>query len=71
MAFRASHNTKPQLLSMTPSYLQNQYHFGDSYTLPSVLQQEVQHRLSLEYSFFVLSQKHFPEDFTSMMLVFS
>lgn len=31
----ASHSAKPQLLSMTSSYLQNQYHLGDFYTLPS------------------------------------
>ena len=31
----ASHSAKPQLLSMSPSYLQNQYHQGNSYTLLS------------------------------------
>ena len=31
----ASHSAEPQLLCVTPSCLQNQYHLGDSYTLPS------------------------------------
>ena len=31
----ASHSTEPQLLCVTPSCLQNQYHLGDPYTLPS------------------------------------
>ncbi|KAL6057987.1 hypothetical protein STEG23_015855 [Scotinomys teguina] len=31
----ASHSAEPQLLSMTPSCLQNQYHLGDSHTTPS------------------------------------
>jgi hypothetical protein len=31
----ASHSAEPQLLCMTASCLQNQYHLGDSYTLPS------------------------------------
>ena len=30
-----SHCAEPQLLCMIPSCLQNQYHIGDSYTLPS------------------------------------
>jgi hypothetical protein len=30
-----TYNAKPQLFFMTPSCLQNQYHLGDSYTLPS------------------------------------
>ena len=32
----ASHSVEPQLLWVTPSCLQNQYHLGDSYTLPSL-----------------------------------
>jgi hypothetical protein len=32
----ASHSAKPQLLSMIPSCIQNQYHLGNSYTLPSL-----------------------------------
>ena len=28
--FMVSYNAKPQLLFMTPTYLQNQYHLGDS-----------------------------------------
>ena len=31
----ASHSAEPQVLFMTPSCLQSQYHLGDSYTLPS------------------------------------
>jgi hypothetical protein len=31
----AFHSAEPQLLFRTPSCLQNQYHLGDSYTLPS------------------------------------
>jgi hypothetical protein len=30
----ASHSAEPQVLCVTPSCLQNQYHLGDSYTLP-------------------------------------
>jgi hypothetical protein len=33
----ASHSAVPQLLCVTPSYLQNQYHLGNSYTLPSTV----------------------------------
>uniref|UniRef100_A0A8C6GL60 Uncharacterized protein n=1 Tax=Mus spicilegus TaxID=10103 RepID=A0A8C6GL60_MUSSI len=33
--FMASHSAEPQLLCETPSCLQNQYHLGDPYTLPS------------------------------------
>ena len=36
MAFRGlSLYQEPQLLFVTPSCLQNQYHLGDSYTVPS------------------------------------
>jgi hypothetical protein len=36
----ASHSAESQLLCVTPSCLQNQYHLGDPYTLPILLQQE-------------------------------
>jgi hypothetical protein len=50
---------------MTPSYLQNQYHLGDSYTLPSsaaarVITLELK-VISLEPNFFVLS-KNTPQE---------
>ena len=51
----ASHSAKPQLLCVTPSCLQNQYHLGDPYTLPSPTAAGVQLWLSLEHSLFVLS----------------
>jgi len=35
MASMAYHNAEPQLLCMNPSCLQNQYHLGNLYTLPS------------------------------------
>jgi len=56
MPSMASHSAELQLLSMTPSCLQNQYHLGDSYTLPSPAAAEVQPWLSLEQSFFVFSE---------------
>ena len=52
----ASHSAEPQLLFMTPSCLQNQYHLGDPYTLPSPAAAGVQPWLSLEHSLFVLSE---------------
>lgn len=53
----ASPGVKPQLLSMAPSCLQNQYHQGDSYTTTQLLCAN--------------SQETLPEDFTSVMLVSS
>jgi len=68
----ASHSAEPQLLFMTPSCLQNQYHLGDSYTLPSPAAAGVQPWLSLEDSFFVISenssQKMSPQ-FTGLFLI--
>ena len=62
----ASHSAKPQLLFMTLSCLQNLIliHYQVQ------LQYEVQPWLSLEHSFFVLSE-NIPEDVTSVMLVSS
>ena len=54
--FLASHSAKLQLLFMTPSCLQNQYHLGDPYMLPSPAAAGVQHWVSLEHSLFVLSE---------------
>jgi hypothetical protein len=59
----ASHSAKPQLLSMTPSSLQNQYHLDDSYTLPGLSSISGTQLLSA-------LRKDFPEEFTSVMLVF-
>ena len=56
MPSMASHSAKPQLLCVTPSCLQNQYHLGDPYTLPSPTAAGVQPWLSLEHSLFVLSE---------------
>jgi hypothetical protein len=52
----ASHSAEPELLCLTPSGLQNQYHLGNPYTLPSPVAAGVQPWLSLEHSFFVLSE---------------
>ena len=52
----ASHSAKPQLLCVTPSCLQNQYHLGDPYILPSPTAAGVQPWPSLEHSLFVLSE---------------
>jgi hypothetical protein len=49
----ASHSVEPQLLFLTPSCLQNQYHLGDPYILPSPAAVGVQPWLSLEHSLFV------------------
>lgn len=65
--------SKPQLLSMTCSCLQNQYHLSDSYILPS----PATCRRSISgtqvvyiYIFtFCAPRKHFPEDFTLVMLI--
>jgi hypothetical protein len=46
----ASHRAEPQLLCVTSSCLQNQYHLGDPYTLPSPAAPEVQPWLSLEHT---------------------
>jgi hypothetical protein len=63
----ASHSAKLHLLFM-PSCLQNQYHLGESYIVPntaaaggSIL------AISGTWLLCALS-KHFPEDFTSVML---
>jgi hypothetical protein len=66
-----SHSAKPQLLSVTPSCLQNQYHLGDSYTLPSpAAAQGTTLAISGTQPLYAF-RKHFPEDVTSMMLVSS
>lgn len=57
---------------MTLSHLQNQHHLGDSSTSKFDCQHKVQPWLPLEYNFGVLTlNKHFPVDFTSMMLTSS
>jgi hypothetical protein len=56
---------------MAPSCLQNQYHLGDPYTLPSPA---VAGDTTLAISGTQLLcdlRKHFPEDFTAVMLVSS
>jgi hypothetical protein len=61
----ASHSTKPQLLSMIPSCLQDQYHLvlrstavarGTTLTISGI-------------QLLCALRKHFPEDITSVMLV--
>jgi hypothetical protein len=64
-------SAKPQPLFTTPSCLQNQDHLGDSYTATLSSQQEVQLQPSLEHSSCVPTEKHSPEDFTSVILVSS
>jgi hypothetical protein len=66
----ASHCAEPQLLCMTSSCLQNQYHLGESYTLPSPATAQGT-TLAISGIQPLCSQKHFPEDVTSMMLVSS
>lgn len=58
-----SHSAKPQLHDQ--SCLQNQYHLGDSYTLPSPAAAGGRTQLLCAL------RKHFPEDFTSVVLVSS
>jgi hypothetical protein len=66
-----SHSAKPQLFFMMPSYLQNQYHLGNSYILSSTAAaQGIILAISGTQLLCVL-RKHFPEDFTSVMLVSS
>jgi hypothetical protein len=67
----ASYSAEPQPLFITTSRLQNQNHLGDSYTLPSsAAAQSTTLAISGTQPLCAL-RKHFPEDFTSMMLVSS
>lgn len=50
----ASHSSKLQLFSLTPSYLQNQYNVGKSYIVPRSVAVPSYRYGSLDYSFFVL-----------------
>jgi len=54
---------------MTPSCLQNQYHLGDSCTLPSTAPARVTTLVIFGKQILFALRKHFPEDFTSEMLV--
>jgi hypothetical protein len=56
---------------MTPSYLQNQYHLGDSYALPNTAAAEGTTLAIFGTQLLCAPRKHFPEDFTSVMLVSS
>jgi hypothetical protein len=67
----ASHSAKPQLLCLTPTCLQNQYHLGDSYTLPSPAAARGTTLANSGTQPLCALKKHFPEDVTSMMLVSS
>jgi hypothetical protein len=59
---------KSQLFFMTPSCFINQYHLGDSYTLPS----PAAATLSISGTQLLCAlRKQYPEDFTSVMLVSS
>jgi hypothetical protein len=66
-----SHHAKPQLFFMTPLCLQNQYHLGDSYTLPSPAATQGTTLAISGTQLLCAPKKHFPEDFTSVMLVSS
>jgi hypothetical protein len=59
----ASHSTKPQLLFMTPSCIQNQYHLGDSYTLPSIVVAWGRTLAISGTQFVCVLRKHFPRDY--------
>jgi hypothetical protein len=64
----ASHSAEPQLLCMTPSCFQNQYHLGDSFTLPSPAAAQGTTLAISGTQLLCDFRKHFPEDVTSMML---
>ena len=66
-----SHIAKPQLFFMTPSCLQNQYHLGDSYTLPSSAAAQGTALAISGTQLLCAPRKQFPEDFTLVMLVSS
>jgi hypothetical protein len=55
MAFHGLSQCRASAALRDPSCLQNQYHLGDPYILPSPAAAGVQPWLSLEYSLFVLS----------------
>jgi hypothetical protein len=65
----APHSTKPQLIFMMSSYLENQYYLGDSNTLPSTAAAGGSTLAISGMQLFFALRKHFPEDFTSVMLV--
>jgi hypothetical protein len=65
--FLDSDSAKPWLLSMTTLCLPNQYHLDDSYILP-ILDDS---RKSISGIQLCALRKHFPEAFTSVMLVSS
>jgi hypothetical protein len=65
------HSAKTQLFFMTPSCLQKQYHLDDFYTLPSPAAAQGTIMAVSGTQLLCALRKHFPEDFTSVMLVFS
>ena len=67
--FLASNSTKPHLLSTTPADLQILYYLG-YYTLPSPAAVPGTALDIFETQLLSTLRKHFPEDFTSVMLVF-
>jgi hypothetical protein len=69
--FLASHSAKLQLLFMTPSCLQNQYHLGDFYILPSSTAAQGTALAITATQLLCALRKYLPEDFTSVMLVSS
>ena len=66
----ASHSPEPQLLFMTPSCLQNQYHLGNSYTLPTPATAQGT-TLAISGTQPLYSQKTLPRRCYLMMLVSS
>jgi hypothetical protein len=66
-----SHSAMSQVFFMTPSCLQNQYHLGDPYTLPSTVAAQGTTLTISGTQLFRALTKHFTEDFASVMLVLS
>jgi hypothetical protein len=57
---------------MSPSYLQNQCHLGDFYTIEFNFQCKVQPKPASGTQLLAVTlKKHFPKDFTPMILVSS
>jgi len=61
----ASHSAKPQLLIMTPSGFQTQFHLGDSYTLLSTAATWGTTLAISGTQLLCAPREQFPEDFTS------
>ena len=71
MAFHGLSQCRASAALRDPSCLQNQYHLGDSYTLPSPAAARNTTLAISGTQPLCAFRKHFPEDVTSMMLVSS